>query len=275
MRRRPQAGLAPPGGLLALALALALARTLLAGDGPAPSQPPRSPSQSPSSSRPQPPATVRHAPSGASITVRSRAAPAPSSEFLRPPGSGRYDTNPPDWRDVPPWRQTSFFGLRAQGQFFVYVVDCSGSMIDDSRLVRAKAELRRSVTNLQLPQRFQVIFYNDEPLPMLGVLPRSADLAAKQQMNQWLRLIEPDGGTDPRGAMAMALSLRPDAVFLLSDGEFPDGTVEAIAAKNPRKVPIHCVDLSGGAAGDQLRRIAADSGGQYAPRPPRADELSP
>ena len=60
---------------------------------------------------------------------------------------------------------------------------------------------------------------------------------------------------------------RPDAVFLLSDGEYPDGTVEAIAKANRWKIPIHCVDLSGGAAGDQLRRIAAESGGRYAPRP--------
>jgi hypothetical protein len=205
--------------------------------------------------------------------VTSKAA----ADLLRPPGSSssRYGPNSIDWREVPPWRQTSFFGIRAQGQIFIYVVDCSGSMLDDDRLIRAKAELRRSVDQLRYPQRFHVIFYNDRPIPMLGDLPRSADLGAKSQMNQWLRLIQPDGGTDPRSAMALALSLGPDAVFLLSDGEFPEGTVESIARRNPRKVPIHCVDLSGGLAGDQLFRIARDSGGQYAARPPRADEVSP
>jgi hypothetical protein len=104
-------------------------------------------------------------------------------------------------------------------------------------------------------------------VPMPGDLPRSADLASKSQLVQWLRLIEPDGETDPRAAMSLALSLRPDAVFLLSDGEFPDGTVEAIARKNPRKIPVHCVDLSGGTGGDHLQRIARDSGGQYRSRP--------
>jgi hypothetical protein len=67
--------------------------------------------------------------------------------------------------------------------------------------------------------------------------------------------------------MSQALALRPDAIFLLSDGEFPDGTVEAIVKKNTRKVPIHCIDLAGGAAGDQLQRIAHESGGRYASRP--------
>jgi hypothetical protein len=209
------------------------------------------------------------------VTSKAAADSKAASDFLLPPGAGRYDPNAIDWRSVPPWRQTSFFGLRAQGQFFIYVVDCSGSMIDDNRLVRAKGELRRSIMNLQLPQRFQIIFYNDRPLAFPGDLPRAADLTAKNQMNLWLRLIEPDGETDPRGAMGLALAQRPDAIFLLSDGEYPDGTVEAIARKNVRKVPIHCIDLSGGLAGDQLSRIARDSGGQYASRPPRPDEVSP
>ncbi|MBV8231348.1 MAG: hypothetical protein JO329_15310 [Planctomycetaceae bacterium] len=139
-------------------------------------------------------------------------------------------------------------------------------MSDDDRLIRAKRELRRSVWSLQPPQRFEVIFYNDQSIPMPGDLPRPADLASKDQLNTWLRLIEPDGETDPRSALALALSLRPDAVFLLSDGEFPKGTVEAIARLNPRKIPIHCVDLSG-TGGDHLQRIACDSGGKYVFRP--------
>jgi von Willebrand factor type A domain len=194
-----------------------------------------------------------------------------SSPFLRPPGTNRYDPDSADWREVPPWRQASFFGIRARGQFFVYVVDCSGSMIEEDRLGRAKDEVRRSVLRLRDPQRFKVIFYNDEPIAMPGDLPRTADLTAKSQLLYWLRLIEPDGATDPRGALGLALAMRPDAVFLLSDGEYPEGTVAAIARKNARKIPIHCVDLSGGAAGDQLQRIARDSGGQYAARPWQGD----
>jgi hypothetical protein len=189
------------------------------------------------------------------------------SEFLRPPGSGRYDYEEEDWRDVPPWRQASFFGIRARGQFFVYVVDCSGSMIDEDRLARAKEEVRRSVRALNDPQKFKLIFYNDRPLPMPGDLPRAADQTAKDQLIAWLRLIEPEGGTDPKRAMALGLALRPDAVFLLSDGEFPAGTTEAVRASNSQRVPIHCVDLSGGLTGDQLKQIAAESGGRYVSRP--------
>jgi hypothetical protein len=197
--------------------------------------------------------------------AKPKPTPGTAADLLRPPGSDPYTTI--DWAALPPWKQTSFFGIRAKGQVFVYVVDCSGSMGDDFRLVRAKQEIRRSVMALRWPQRFQVIFYNDRPIPMPGGIPQPADLSSKLQMLDWFHAVDAEGKTDPREALAQAISLRPDAVFLLSDGEFPDGTVEAIAKKNSKKVPIHCIDLAGGAAGDQLKRIAADSGGHYALRP--------
>jgi hypothetical protein len=189
----------------------------------------------------------------------------PASEFLRPPGQDRYDST--DWRNVPPWRQASFFGVRAQGQVFVYVVDCSGSMAEADRLVRAKRELRRSIANLRFPQRFQVIFYNTAPISLPGGVPQPADWPHKNQLHQWLRLIDATGDTDPRAALAQALALRPDAIFLLSDGLFPAGTPAALAQMNARrKIPIHCIDLTGGAS-DDLKQIARASGGQYAARP--------
>ena len=125
-----------------------------------------------------------------------------------PPGSSPQDRYAPtDDSSEPPWRQTSFFGIRARGQFFIYVLDQSGSMLDDDRLTRAKIELRKSVYALQPPQRFEVIFYNDEATPMPGgPLPRPADQATKNQLTTWLHLIEPDGETNPRSALAMALA---------------------------------------------------------------------
>jgi len=194
------------------------------------------------------------------------------SPFLMLPGSDPKDRYDPaeatDWSALPPWRKASFFGIRERGLFFVYVVDSSGSMIDEARLTRATLELRRSVLALQAPQRFEVIFYNHESNPMPGgPTPRTADLESKNLLLAWLRLIEPDGGTDPRAAMRQALGLKPDAVFLLSDGAFPEGTVEEITRFNPHKIPIHCVDLTGGQAGDHLRRIAAANRGRYVPRP--------
>src|SRR5262245_23741091 len=108
------------------------------------------------------------------------------SPFLRPPGADRYNPDATDWESIPPWRQTSFYGVRAEGRIFIYVVDCSGSMIDEERLVRAKRELKRSVLGLQAPQRFHVIFYNDRAITMPGTLPKAADLGSKGRFLHWL-----------------------------------------------------------------------------------------
>lgn len=201
------------------------------------------------------------------VTVKPEG-PSSSSvaELLRPPGSDPY-APPVDWTAIPPWRQTSFYDVKAQGTFFVFVVDCSGSMGEYDRLVRAKRELRRAVARLEFPQRYLVIFYNDRPLSMPGGVPVSAEHRTKSQTFTWMGLIEAEGQTDPRAAMKRALNLRPHAVYLLSDGEYPEGSAEAIAKANAdTRIPIHCIDLSGGAAGDDLKQIAKDSNGQYAAR---------
>ncbi len=244
-----------------------------ASDGPGPTQPANRSGSAKAVSRPPSKGTSRAKPGASAppqvLSKTEADARRPKSPFLQPPGSSESDRyRESDESDLPPWRQTSFFGIGARGQFFVFVLDQSGSMIDDDRLTRAKIELRRSVFALMPPQRFEVIFYNHEATPMPGgPLPRSADQKTKNQLMTWLRLIDPDGETDPKTAIGQALALRPDAVFLLSDGEFPEGTAERVARLNSRKIPIHCIDLTGGLAGDHLQRIARDSGGRYASRP--------
>lgn len=176
----------------------------------------------------------------------------------------RYDKE--DWSALPPWKQTNFWGVRAKGQVFVFVIDVSGSMGDQARLVRAKAELRRTVRALKYPQRFLVIVHNEEPRILGSGTLLLAGPESSARLDSWLRTVDADGGTDPRAAMQMALGLNPDAVFLLSDGEYPKGSAETIAKANRFRVPVHCVDLSGGASGSSLKRIAGESGGQYAPR---------
>lgn len=205
---------------------------------------------------------------GQEIQVRSSES-RKKSPFLQPPATSSDPySSAKDWSEIPAWRQTSFFGIRAEGKVFIYVVDCSGSMDAEGRLFRAKREIRRSIQALRFPQKFLVIFYNDEAITMPGGLPRGSDSSSKERMLAWLGRIEPEGGTDPRDALKQALALKPDAVFLLSDGEFPEDTTADVAKQNPRKVPIHCVDLAAESS-LQLRKIAKDSGGQYVSRPPR------
>ena len=107
------------------------------------------------------------------------------SPFLLPPGSSPSDRYDPDVESTdPPWRQTSFFGIRARGQFFVYVVDWSGSMIDDDRLTRAKIELRRSVLRLAAAAAVQGhLLQRPGHSHARRHLPRPADLQSKNQLS--------------------------------------------------------------------------------------------
>ncbi len=170
-----------------------------------------------------------------------------------------------DWTRLPAWEQTSFFGVRAKGKVFVFVIDCSGSM-GGGRLARAKSELRRTIAQMRFPQKYLVIFYNDSTQIMPGGVPRSADYAAQTTLENWLGRIDAEGATQPRDAMRLGIGLQPDAIFLLSDGEFPRGAVEEINARNQKPVPVHCIDLGNGAGTEGLRRIAEHSGGRYAGR---------
>jgi hypothetical protein len=98
-------------------------------------------------------------------------------------------------------------------------------------------------------------------------LPRRADREGKETLARWLRTVDAGGETNPLPAMKHALGLRPDAVYLLSDGEFEPGTAAKVAALNgDRPVPIHGIDLSLRGAGS-LREISEASRGSYAHRP--------
>ncbi|RUL83784.1 vWA domain-containing protein [Tautonia sociabilis] len=271
----PRPWLSPPSSAilpvpLVLPLLLMLPAASALADDPKPRPAPEPPAPDPAVEAPAP------EPAGQSQDAGETEAPSDrprrvgpvvrsaeeAAALLRDPSEDPYE-EAIDWRTVPPWQQTSFYGLRARGTFFVFVVDCSGSMADDLRLIRAKQELRRSIGAMRFPQRHLVIFYNDRPIPMAGGVPRSAEQRDKQATFSWLGSIDAEGGTDPRGALNLAVGLRPDAVFLLSDGEFPPGTVDGISKFNGGRVPIHCIDLAGGGGAEQLRAIATTSGGRY------------
>ena len=100
----------------------------------------------------------------------------------------------------------SFFGTTAGGDDFVFVVDISGSMGQDGRFRRAKAELKRSLDGLASSQRFYIIFFNNDAIPLPG--PGLVNATAKNTHDamRWVNSIQPDGDTYPLSSLMMSLA---------------------------------------------------------------------
>jgi Mg-chelatase subunit ChlD len=165
---------------------------------------------------------------------------------------------------------TEFFGIGGYGQTFVYVVDASDSMNDYRKFERARYELLHSLEQLASDQRYYVIFYNDGAYPMDADEPVLATQDQFARTTRWVQSIEPTGGTNPLPALLHALSLRPDAVFFLSDGQFDPLTIQLLRSRNrpnrkldQRQIPIHTIAFHDRFAEWLMRSIARNSGGEY------------
>lgn len=160
-----------------------------------------------------------------------------------------------------------FFNSRAEGTSFVFIVDSSGSMTDQGRFGRATAELKRSLSKLKAYQKFYVIFFNSETFPMFYPRPASellpATTANRQRAVSWINNQKPSSLTDPRRAVELALELKPDAIFLLTDGEFHPEVPALIRYLNKDGVVIHTIAFEGREGEAMLEAIARQNKGTY------------
>ena len=178
--------------------------------------------------------------------------------------------------------KVQFAGVEGGGNHFVYLVDSSKSMRNFNE---ARNELVRSVEALQTHQRFYVVFYDQSP-DYMRLTASSVDeptsvlatAANKQALRRWAMTIQQQPGKSPTEVLPFAFKLRPDVIFLLSDGEFAAQTEEVIRKHNrqsnlfgeegPISI-IHTIRYPGYSAAEarnaeeQMKRIAAENGGQY------------
>jgi hypothetical protein len=157
----------------------------------------------------------------------------------------------------------SFFGLGGRGRKFVFVVDRSGSMAG-LKLDAAKAELIRAVRALERGAMFHTIFFNTVPAAMPPEELVRATEANKRRHFAWVSGIAAGGQTNPTSAMKLALSLKPDVIWLLSDGIFHGYAATAIQKANPRrKVQVHTIAFYSRQGEAILQRIAEENRGRY------------
>jgi hypothetical protein len=174
-----------------------------------------------------------------------------------------------------------FFGLDLTGDRIVFVVDASRSMNAPypgeakNRLGRVKIEIYNTVRKMTADQKFFVVFFNTEPIPMPARDMIPAEPAIVQPYMEWIFKLKAQGQTNPESALLMALRLRPDKIYFLTDGDFSYRSVRSVREVNRGRVPIHTVGFGGKEGEANLREIAKDSQATYQYIPAPADTLAP
>jgi hypothetical protein len=166
-----------------------------------------------------------------------------------------------------PQASAAFFGTRAKGNRFAFVVDKSASM-QGGRMEQAVDEVVRSVRALPDFAEFRVCFFDTgmAMFPDRGF--RKARDEPVAQLATWVQGVRPHGGTTPRPAFERIMSdaAAPDAIFFMTDGQIPSEDPAWIIRRVQSRlgmVPVHCVAFGDDRAVPQLREIARQTGGQF------------
>ena len=164
---------------------------------------------------------------------------------------------------------TTFFGVGGRGTRFAYIVDVSGSMEQENRLVTALSELKRSISALpDFAQFFVVLYSNGAIYPDFQTTWQRASRGNISRMKKWIDEQSPRGGTYPLQAFDMVYKLpqAPDVIFFLTDGEIPGETAYHLRdyAKNAkRETIINTIGFSSEAGKETLVEIAKEHRGVF------------
>jgi hypothetical protein len=166
-------------------------------------------------------------------------------------------------------RKASFFGLGAAGRRIVFVVDASASMNHPylgeakTRFGQLKLELAKSILGLTEDQQFFIIFFNEHAIPMPADAMEHAYPQNQQRFLEWVASVPASGLTDPRPALTMALGLRPDVVYLLTDGTFPRDVQGDLNALRQSVVELNTIAIGDPRAEKSLKPLAIHNRGRF------------
>ncbi len=198
-----------------------------------------------------------------------------------------FETNPDPVVNAPPAAQArgngaapgsgsgkgaDFMGSKAVGDSFVYIVDYSGSMGGGpgSRLVHAKTELQKSIDRLDSDVKFYVFVFESisKGMPAEGMVLATA--ANKRKFVDWAIHVPGGGSTNPVDALADALRMQPDAIFLMTDGGFdnPWAVHQALNTNWNNRTKVNTIAFHDRSAAIDLEDIATQTGGTYRFIPP-------
>lgn len=168
--------------------------------------------------------------------------------------------------------EMSLFGSApARGRSFVFVIDRSNSMGSAGlgAIGAAADELASHMSNLTPENKFQVVAYNEAT----GFFGERQLLAAtdenKRRLVKHIAQITAGGQTEHTRGLVAALRLKPEVIFLLTDGGDPAmsrGDLNFVRDLAGSRTKINCLQFGRGPQPDRpsfLAKLASDNRGSY------------
>lgn len=154
-----------------------------------------------------------------------------------------------------------------EGMDYVFVLDVSGSMANDGKLLVSKDSIGAFINELGEKDRFEVMAFNVQPYLAFQKL-RPADAPAKHDALMFLATQGARGGTVLNPALTTAYKYadadRPLNVVVLSDGltEPQERTVLLqLISQGPRSAKVFCIGVGNDVNKPLLEQLAQDAGG--------------
>ncbi len=155
---------------------------------------------------------------------------------------------------------------------------------DGERFKRACDELLQSVAKLRAGQSYYVFLFcwkTDEMFYDPSVQYVQVASQHEERLRRWIYDVSLGAGTDPRRALSLAERMKPDAVFLLSDGQFnwprtplsESGWIDDQGNRSQadvqtgietfyRNIPVHTIAFENPFTVSKMQQIAEATGGK-------------
>ena len=198
------------------------------------------------------------------------------------PGSGDVVGSPFGVPSGPAGPKVGFMGASGNATRIVFLCDASGTMLVSFPMLRQ--ELYRTLEKLQPIQFFNVIFFHgnrdgSSVVESIEGFPGSLVAATadnKSKAYTWIKSYGPEGNTDPFPAIEKAFAMKPQLIFVLTDGFDNVSSYDAVRAafkkaNSDGQVKVNTILLQTTADPDLediLKKIAEDNGGRYKPVKP-------
>jgi hypothetical protein len=165
--------------------------------------------------------------------------------------------------------KSSFYGTGGNATRIVYILDHSGSMLDNFDFL--KGEATKSVSNLVPLQYFCVILVSDKVSYVGASSLQRATLDVKKVFATQLAKEQAEGQNDDllapfQLAFERAFALKPQLIYFLTDGKFGEGLIKIVGQLNKdgavRVNTIAFVTEEPSYKG-QLQLLASQNGGVY------------